>query len=88
MLNKNTSLISAQNYIRKNYSLLSREEIINQLMKYTRLSSKNIETVFDEVITEKYIEGKDKRQLDSYRRYKNRNRETFKFDTSRLWREI
>ena len=86
MLGKKTSAIDAINYIKENYYILTKEQIIEQLVKHTRLTRKSAESVFETAETEIYIEERDKAREEV--KYKGKERDFFKFDTSKLWREV
>lgn len=86
MLGKKTSAIDAINYIKENYYILTKEQIIEQLVKYTRLTIKSAESVFETAEAEIYIEERDKAR--EVVKYKGKERDFFKFDTSKLWREV
>lgn len=72
MLNKRTSAI---NYIKRNYNSLTKGEIIKKLVENTNLNYKIAMRIYED--TQADIKSN---------KYKNRDRETFKFDTSNLWR--
>lgn len=86
MLGKKTSAIDAINYIKENYYILTKEQIIEQLVKHTRLTIKSAESIFETAEAEIYIEERDKAREEV--KYKGKERDFFKFDTSRLWREV
>lgn len=76
MLNKRTSEISAINYIKRNYNSLTKGEIIKELVENTNLNYKRAMRIYED--TQSEIKSN---------KYKNRERDSFKFDTSKLWRE-
>lgn len=78
MLNRRTNEARIIKYIKENYKVLTRGEMLKELVKNTNFSYKKAVRVYDDIQAE--MESK------SYK-YKNRDRETFKFDTSNLWRK-
>lgn len=76
MLNKRTSEISVINYIKRNYNSLTKGEIIRELVENTNLNYKRAMRIYEDTQSE-IISNK----------YKNRERDSFKFDTSNLWRK-
>lgn len=76
MLNRRTNEARIIKYIKENYKVLTRGEMLKELVENTNFSYKKAVRVYDDIQAE----------MES-NKYKNKDRETFKFDTSKLWRK-
>lgn len=75
----------ATEYIEKNIYELEREEIIENLMKITKLAKSTLQSLYY-VVYSSYKESEEEKIFKEV--YKERQRDFFKFDTSKLWRNI
>ncbi|MGG7057583.1 hypothetical protein ACQPUZ_04725 [Clostridium tertium] len=76
---------TATAYIEKNINRLERDEIIKNLMKITKLAKGTLQSLYY-VVYSSYKESEEKTIVKEV--YKERERNFFKFDTSKLWRNI
>lgn len=84
----NSSCVEVKEYIKEGYNIFSKQQLIDCITMHTRLKENTILKLYKEVEEEKYIEEKNKEREDKSMRYKGRERNFFKFDTSNLWRNI
>ncbi len=81
----NCDSYKATEYIEKHIHELEREEIIENLMKITKLAKSTLQSLYYVVYSS--YKGVEEETIIK-ETYKGRERTFFKFDTSKLWREV
>lgn len=90
LLFKNSSCMDVKRYIKEHYYDIDKHKTIAHICKHTRLKAETVKGLYAEIEIEKLLELRDKKQekREIEIRYKGRERDFFRFDTSKLWREI